>query len=716
MTLPATEILPTASELAERIMLPGAGGRRTGAAYEELRRLPTSLLRETLEILVHYNYVSDNVLIQCMGQDLFSLNLTGAYNLRKSLLAYIPRECPNLRVLNLSHCRQVNNRLVSAILVSCRYLQTLILEGCVRISDSAFVADGGQPQLGLARLQELSVGGCGQLSAFALQRVTDVAKKTLVKLDVSQTGAKSPCFDKLITRCLGRGLTYLDCSGTAVSDQAFTAPDLSLLSVEQIMIGACSKVTDAGVAALASKSPELMSFSSKWCAQLGDESVMALSKHCPGLKRLDLGNSKVTERGLLDLPAGLEVLSLEWCLHVDKGCVEKLRYLKNLKELNLSNCLCFAKPQNVATSKELCEVLKVNPNMEKLQLAGLESCGTEETLLVIRDYLPMLKVLDIVLTPSEGVSPDDNDDEDLSIVEAMQSLAESATLLTSLTLDLTRLPEKTASDVIMASLGLPNFPALRSISLTVESLSQAALETVLADRCTLDSIEIRGACPGLNDLALQKWLCGYMPSDVPLLDQALRGTPVDDGDPQRLDGHNHGSSMMPTSAHGTVRSQSNCVGLSDSDATVVRFSGNKLLPKKVYFVSSSSSEAEAGPRYQRSSKMHNNSAYRKLPFPLLFDEHAQALQRVRRLIVTDGLSGLTDRGVYMLSRILTYVQQLELLGCDGVSEESAEVLKRRCRALKTLHITDANQQLIVKCSVNFLHNNGSSSAFTRRAA
>lgn len=112
---------------------------------------------------------------------------------------------------------QVNNRLVSAILVSCRYLQTLILEGCVRISDSAFVAEGGQPQLGttigimlllfmmmlsntlgLARLQQLSVGGCGQLSAFALQRVTDVAKKTLVKLDVSQTGAKSPCFDKLV--------------------------------------------------------------------------------------------------------------------------------------------------------------------------------------------------------------------------------------------------------------------------------------------------------------------------------------------------------------------------------------------------------------------------------------------------------------------------------------------------------------------------------------
>lgn len=37
--------------ILERIMLPGAGGRRTGAAYEELRRLPTSLLRETLEIL-----------------------------------------------------------------------------------------------------------------------------------------------------------------------------------------------------------------------------------------------------------------------------------------------------------------------------------------------------------------------------------------------------------------------------------------------------------------------------------------------------------------------------------------------------------------------------------------------------------------------------------------------------------------------------------------
>lgn len=488
----------------------------------------------------------------------------------------------------------------------------------------------------------------------------------------------------------------------------------SLLLTTTTDVVVTDQVTDIGIAALASKSPDLVSFSSKWCAQLGDESVVALSQYCPNLKRLDLGNSKVTEKGLLRLPAGLEALSLEWCLHIDKDCILKLHYLNNLKELNISNCLCFGKPQNVVTSKEVCQVLIANPGIEKLQLAGLEACGTQETLEVIRDHLPMLKVLDILLTSKE------EEDAAAGLVEGMQTLtSESCSLLTSLTLDLSKLSEKAATDIILASLGLPNLPLLRNISITVPSLSQIAFETILADRCTLDSIEIRGPCPGLNDCALQKWLCGYMPSDgrLPLLDQVLRsGISIHDDrhhhDQQQrqqqrfsgggLPGYYYNSIRTPTSAHGTVRSESNCVGLSDSDATVVRFSGQRLLPKKVYFVSSSSSEAETAaaavaPSSRCYHQRNNANTYKKPAFPLLFDEHAQALQRVRRLIITDGLSGLTDEGVYMLSRILTYVQQLELLGCcDGVSEESAEVLKRRCRALKTLHITDANQQLIVK--------------------
>ena len=76
---------------------------------------------------------------------------------------------PQLRVLDVRSCHQVDNRIVRDVLQYCEMLEALRLDGCLRISDGAFApALWRPPPAGLLGLRELSVGKCGQITAEGL--------------------------------------------------------------------------------------------------------------------------------------------------------------------------------------------------------------------------------------------------------------------------------------------------------------------------------------------------------------------------------------------------------------------------------------------------------------------------------------------------------------------------------------------------------------------
>ncbi|CAE7480306.1 unnamed protein product [Symbiodinium sp. KB8] len=137
--------------------------------YTTLSALPRRALEALLDILVARNALNDNVLPYSLTRQTQKLGLEGAAQLRRCVLSTIGRSCPNLCVLDVRTCQQVDNKIVRDVLQHCERLEVLRLDGCPRISDSAFAPSLWKPPLaGLLGLRELSVGKCGQITAEGL--------------------------------------------------------------------------------------------------------------------------------------------------------------------------------------------------------------------------------------------------------------------------------------------------------------------------------------------------------------------------------------------------------------------------------------------------------------------------------------------------------------------------------------------------------------------
>lgn len=136
------------------------------------------------------------------------------------MLNTIARSCPNLRILDVRTCQQIDNRIVNGVLQLCEHLEVLRLDGCTRISDTAFApALWKSPLAGLLGLRELSVGRCSQLTAEGL--LGYVKKGT-------------PCLTRL-------GLT---CCRSIVTDEV-AYELLSDFSLESLDLSLCTALTDA---------------------------------------------------------------------------------------------------------------------------------------------------------------------------------------------------------------------------------------------------------------------------------------------------------------------------------------------------------------------------------------------------------------------------------------------------------------------------------------
>lgn len=101
-----------------------------------LSELPRRALEALLEILVARNALNDNVLPHALTRQTQKLGLEGASQLRRCVLNTIGRSCPNLRVLDVRTCQQVDNRIVRDVLQYCEHLESLRLDAA-RASQTA---------------------------------------------------------------------------------------------------------------------------------------------------------------------------------------------------------------------------------------------------------------------------------------------------------------------------------------------------------------------------------------------------------------------------------------------------------------------------------------------------------------------------------------------------------------------------------------------------
>eukprot|EP00927_Polykrikos_kofoidii_P017998 TRINITY_DN18265_c0_g1_i1.p1 TRINITY_DN18265_c0_g1~~TRINITY_DN18265_c0_g1_i1.p1 ORF type:complete len:784 (+),score=109.01 TRINITY_DN18265_c0_g1_i1:205-2556(+) len=282
--------------------------------FGRLCALPRHALEALLEILVERNALNDNVLPHALTRQTQTLGLEGAAQLRRCVLNTIGRSCPNLRVLDIRMCQQVDNRIVRDVLQQCEHLEILRLDGCTRISDSAFVPAHWKPPLaGLLGLVELSVGKCSQITAEGLMGYVMKGAPYMRRMNLAS--CRMAIVDEVASELLfSFGLEVLDLSFCdKITDAPFQAR--FSCSLRELHI-ANTAVTDLAVERLAAYAPMLEVFDAGWVMKLTDRGVLALVKACNRLRTLCICNTQVTDVSFkaISMCPTLECLDASWCL------------------------------------------------------------------------------------------------------------------------------------------------------------------------------------------------------------------------------------------------------------------------------------------------------------------------------------------------------------------------------------------------------------------
>lgn len=292
--------------------------------YATLSALPRRALEELLDILVAKNALNDNVLPYALTRQTHKLGLEGASQLRRCVLSTIGRSCPNLCVLDVRTCQQIDNKIVRDVLQHCERLEVLRLDGCPRISDSAFAPALWKPPLaGLLGLRELSVGKCGQITAEGLMGYVLKGAPYLRTLGLAY--CHGTVTDEVASELLFQfGLQALDLSFCSqLSDAPFQAHPRSLLRELRL---SNTNVGDKGIEEIAKRSPHLEVLDAGWAMKLTDAGILAVLNHCCRLQSLCVCQTEITDKCFEAIMRcrNLECLNASWCLRATAHALDIL--------------------------------------------------------------------------------------------------------------------------------------------------------------------------------------------------------------------------------------------------------------------------------------------------------------------------------------------------------------------------------------------------------
>jgi len=187
-----------------------------------------------------------------------------------AMMAMASRRYPNLKLVDISKSKQVNDKGLVALARACTKLEKVVLNDCDNVTIEGIVALGKLRP----KLQMLSVVDCQFMTGFGLSSFME------------------KCVD-LVGLCL---------SGC--------------------------RIDDSGVMGFASSYPpklELVDLSN--CRQVGDDGVAALASYCPNLKHIDVRGTRITNTGVVQVAskcAGLRIFNAARCMQVSDVGIKAL--------------------------------------------------------------------------------------------------------------------------------------------------------------------------------------------------------------------------------------------------------------------------------------------------------------------------------------------------------------------------------------------------------
>jgi len=659
---PMTEAAPTLLELCVRRLaldVVRCGPKRRASA--RLSELPRRAHEALLGALVAKNALHDNVLSELLTANIERLGLEGAYQLRRSVLGLIGQSCPNLRMLDVRRCQQVGNRFVREVLQHCHFLETLRLDGCTRISDSAFLPPTGALDKasagflgkkkkkssalpGLLRLHELTLGECSQITTAGLQDCIVVGAKSLRVLGLAF--CRLAVTDEVVSSLLlDRGVERIDLSFCSQVTDAPFGTGSPLPHLREIRL-ADVPFTDEGAQGLAHRAPQLEVFDG-WALKLTDGGVCALASVCVRLRKLCVRSTGITDAAFHDIARCrfLEHLDASWCLHAtsqalailaaptDKGGVH-IECRAPLRELVLDHLggVLPALTSNVAPGpppalRQLVSAYSLG--IQWLLLDGISSVVSADALHAIAESCPDLRQLALAFQAGQ--------DSDGALKEGLCKVGSACHRLHLLRLNASGRPHH----AIVEALALPNFVRLRSLTLwccgAAGGLQDSELELLLSGRLGLESLTVRN-CEGISEGLFPSWCWRDVACDeaevTEQLDQALLSACSFDG-----------------KSSGSV----------------------------------SSTEAPNSP-----VEVGHGSVWDR---PFLRAPAAVALGSVHTLSL-GGARGLSDQSADALAELLHDAQTVDLSGCPLLTGDAVRSLRKHCRFLRAVSIVAQRERTL----------------------
>jgi hypothetical protein len=204
-----------------------------------------------------------------------------------SRVGFVPlaSKCPVLETLELDGCVEIDDGALLALARHCSQLRVLSVRQCERLSDVSIIALAHH----FPPLECLDLGGLSLLTSAALVVLGHARLSNLRQLSLAVCqGIDDGGIAALLAGCTA--LQRIDLSACVQLTNA-TLKALAVASGSQLLdlnVGFMPALTDAGVEALASGCPQLMSLSLTKCVKLTDGALLSLAAHCHELQVLDV--------------------------------------------------------------------------------------------------------------------------------------------------------------------------------------------------------------------------------------------------------------------------------------------------------------------------------------------------------------------------------------------------------------------------------------------
>ncbi|KAH9689528.1 ubiquitin-protein ligase [Citrus sinensis] len=281
-------------------------------------------------------------------KNLEAITMDGA-RISDSCFQTISFNCKSLVEIGLSKCLGVTNT------DSCRGLVCLKIESCNMITEK------GLYQLGsfCLQLEEIDLTDCNGVNDKGLEYLSRCSELLFLKLGLCEN----------------------------ISDKGLFYIASNCLRIQGLDLYKCSGIGDDGLAALSNGCKKLKKLNLSYCVNVTDRGMEHI-RFIEDLSDLELrGLTKITSAGLTALAAGckrLADLDLKHCAKIDDSGFWALAYYsQNLRQINLSYC--------ALSDMALCMVMGNMTRLQDAKLVHLTNCTREGFELALRSCCMRIK-------------------------------------------------------------------------------------------------------------------------------------------------------------------------------------------------------------------------------------------------------------------------------------------------------------------------------------